>query len=86
MVITLKWFRENWGWIKWVLGIIYSAVIITGSSYLSYQKMKWDIDQMKKDMETANIIELKAKVDGILETNKNINEQLNIILQHLINN
>lgn len=82
----MKWLKGNLSWIKWIAAIIYSIMLAMGSGYLSYQKMKWDIDDIKKDMEAVNIIELKAKVDMILTSTEDIKDQFNIVVKHLLNN
>jgi len=76
-----NWIKDNYGWIKWVIGIVWSLFI----AYGTYQKMKWDIEDMKKDMEVANIREMRIAIEDIQKTNDNINTQLNIILNHLLN-
>ena len=78
---VIDWLRDNYGWMKWLIGIIWSLMV----AYGVYQKMKWDIDDIKKDMEAANIIEIKATVDGILKTNEDIQDKMDIILNHLLN-
>ena len=76
------WLKENLTLVKWIFGII----IWFASLFGTYTKMKYDIEDIKKDMDRANIIELKADVEAIKNTNDQIKSQLNIIIETLLNN
>ena len=78
----MKWLKDNLSWIKWVAGVLIWAASLFGT----YSKMQYDIEDIKKDMDRANIIELKADVEAIKNTNNQIKSQLNIIIETLLNN
>jgi len=85
----MNWLKDNLNWIKWIIGIAWSILL----AYGTYQKMRWDIDDIKKDMERANIIELQANIEAVknqldmmFQSNENIKDQFNIVIEHLLNN
>ena len=77
----LKWIKDNQTFVKYIVG----ALLWLASLFGTYQKMKYDVDDIKKDLETANVIVLKANVDEIMRTNGKIEKQLDIVIQTLLN-
>lgn len=47
-----NWIKENFSWLKWILGAIWSAIIFWVGNYISYIKMRADVDAIMKTNET----------------------------------
>jgi len=65
------WLKEHLHWLKWALGAIWTAVVFWVGNYISYLKMKSEVEV------------LKGTVDMILRTNEVIQEQLTVIISKL---
>ena len=66
-----EWIKENFKWLKWVLGAFWTAIAFWAGNYFSYIKMKAEVET------------LKATVDMILSTNETILAQITVIISKL---
>jgi len=72
----VNWIKEinkNYGWIKWVLFVVYSAVLALGGNYISYVDLK------------AKVVSIEKTVDLMYKTNEDIKKQFNIVIESLLN-
>ena len=66
-----NWLKENFKWLGWILGVIWTAIAFWAGNYISYVNMK------------AEVKTLSETVDMILKTNEMIQQQLIVIISKL---
>ena len=67
----IEWLKENFKWLKWVLGAVWTAIAFWVGNYISYINMRAEVEI------------LRETVDMILKTNELIQQQLTVIISRL---
>jgi len=53
-MITTQWLRNNFAWIKWIVLLVWSAIMFVGGNYISYRDMKVKVENLEKFYEDVN--------------------------------
>ena len=53
-MITTQWLRNNFAWIKWIVLLVWSAIMFFGGNYISYREMQIKVENLEKFYEDVN--------------------------------
>ena len=67
----INWVKENMSWLKWILGILYTAFIFGVGTYVSFRETQSKVSMIEQALNTKFDMTIKI-LDNIVKDNEQI--------------